>query len=67
MLKFIADFANWDNAAKPKYLKTGQALEIFSRYSGAETADGREVGLSEYLEVFRETAGREALRHRSAA
>ena len=26
MLKFIADFANWDNAAKPKYLKTGQAL-----------------------------------------
>ena len=26
MLKFIADFANWDNAAKPRYLKTGQAL-----------------------------------------
>ena len=26
MLKFIADFADWDNAAKPKYLKTGQAL-----------------------------------------
>ena len=23
MLKFIADFADWDNAAKPKYLKTG--------------------------------------------
>ena len=63
MLKFIADFANWDNAAKPKYLKTGQALEIFSRYSGVETADGREVGLSEYLKVFREAAGREALRH----
>ena len=26
ILKFIADFANWNNAAKPKYLKTGQAL-----------------------------------------
>ena len=26
ILRFIADFANWDNAAKPKYLKTGQAL-----------------------------------------
>ena len=26
MLSSIADFANWDNAAKPKYLKTGQAL-----------------------------------------
>ena len=42
----------------------GPALEIFSRYCRVQTADGREVGLSEYLEVFRETAGREALRHR---
>ena len=41
----------------------GPALEIFSRYSRVETADSREVGLSEYLEVFREAAGREALRH----
>ena len=42
----------------------GPALEIFSRHSRVETADGREVGLSEYLEIFREAAGREALRHR---
>ena len=41
----------------------GPALEIFSRYSRVESADGREVVLSEYLEIFRETAGREALRH----
>ena len=41
----------------------GPALEIFSRYSRVETADGREVVLSEYLEVFRSAAGREALRH----
>ena len=41
----------------------GPALEIFSRYSRVETADSREVGLSEYLKVFREAAGREALRH----
>ena len=41
----------------------GPALEIFSRYSRVETADGREVGLSEYLKEFREAAGREALRH----
>ena len=26
LLKFIADFANWDNAAKPDYLETGRAL-----------------------------------------
>ena len=25
-LKFIADFANWDNAAKPEYLETGRGL-----------------------------------------
>ena len=41
----------------------GPALEIFSRYSRVETADGREVVLSEYLEVFRSAAGREALRY----
>ena len=41
----------------------GPALEIFSRYSRVEAADGREVMLTEYLEVFRETVGREALRH----
>ena len=41
----------------------GPALEIFSRYSRIETAEGREVELSEYLEKFREAAGREALRH----
>ena len=42
----------------------GPALEVFSRYSRVETAAGREIGLSEYLEVFREAAGRESLRHR---
>ena len=26
LLKFIADFANWDNAANPDYLETGRAL-----------------------------------------
>ena len=26
LLKFIADFANWDNSAKPEYLATGRAL-----------------------------------------
>ena len=26
LLKFIADFANWDNAAKPEYLETGRGL-----------------------------------------
>ena len=26
LLRFIADFANWDNAAKPDYLETGRAL-----------------------------------------
>ena len=42
----------------------GPALEIFSRYSRVNAEDGREVGLPEYLEIFREAAGREALRHR---
>ena len=26
LLRFIADFANWDNAANPDYLETGRAL-----------------------------------------
>ena len=26
LLKFIADFANWDNVAKPEYLETGRGL-----------------------------------------
>ena len=26
LLKFIADFANWDNSAKPEYVETGRAL-----------------------------------------
>jgi hypothetical protein len=39
----------------------GPALEIFSRYSKVETAEGREVKLAEYLEKVWETVGREAL------
>jgi len=39
----------------------GPALEIFSRYSGVETADGREVKLAEYLEKVWEVVGRAAL------
>jgi putative DNA methylase len=39
----------------------GPALEIFSRYSRVETADGREVQLPEYLEKVWEVVGREAL------
>lgn len=39
----------------------GPALEIYSRYSRVETADGREVGLPEYLEKVWEVVGREAL------
>jgi len=39
----------------------GPALEIFSRYSRVETADGREVGLGEYLEKVWEVVGRSAL------
>ena len=41
----------------------GPALEIFSRHAKVETAEGREVGLSEYLEKFWEAAGREGLQH----
>jgi hypothetical protein len=39
----------------------GPALEIFSRYAKVETADGREVGLAEYLEKVWEVVGRSAL------
>jgi hypothetical protein len=39
----------------------GPALEIFSRYSKVETADGREVKLGEYLEKVWETVSRMAL------
>ncbi len=39
----------------------GPALEIFSRYSKVETADGREVALAEYLEKVWEVVGRTAL------
>ncbi len=39
----------------------GPALEIFSRYSAVETAEGREVGLPSYLEKVWEVVGRAAL------
>lgn len=39
----------------------GPALEIYSRYSRVETAEGREVDLAEYLERVWEEVGREAL------
>jgi adenine-specific DNA methylase len=39
----------------------GPALEIFSRYRRVETAEGREVGLTEYLEKVWEVVGRTAL------
>lgn len=39
----------------------GPALEIFSKYSKVETAEGREVNLSEYLEKVWEVVGRSAL------
>ena len=39
----------------------GPALEIFSRYPHVETADGRAVGLPEYLEKVWEVVGRTAL------
>jgi hypothetical protein len=41
----------------------GPALEIFSRYTKVETADGREVTLAEYLEKVWEVVGRSALAH----
>jgi hypothetical protein len=39
----------------------GPALEIFSRYGKVETAEGREVGLPEFLEKVWEVVGRTAL------
>jgi adenine-specific DNA methylase len=39
----------------------GPALEIFSRYSKVETAEGQEVTLAEYLEKIWEVVGRTAL------
>jgi len=39
----------------------GPALEIFSRYSRVETADGREIDLAEFLEKVWEVVGRSAL------
>ncbi len=39
----------------------GPALEIYSRYSGVETAEGRVVALPEYLEKVWEVVGRKAL------
>ena len=39
----------------------GPALEIFSRYRAVETAEGRRIGLAEYLERVWEVVGREAL------
>ena len=39
----------------------GPALEIFSRYSRVETAEGREVTLAAYLEKVWEVVGRSAL------
>jgi hypothetical protein len=39
----------------------GPALEIFSRYSKVETAEGREVKLDEYLAKVWEVVGRSAL------
>ena len=40
----------------------GPALEIFSRCRAVETAEGRKVGLTEYLEKVWEVVGRTALR-----
>ena len=40
----------------------GPALEIYSRYSSVETAEGHQVGLPEYLERVWEVVGREALK-----
>ena len=39
----------------------GPALEIFSRHSSVETAEGHEIDLPEYLERVWEVVGREAL------
>ena len=39
----------------------GPALEIYSRYRAVETAEGRAIGLPEYLEKVWEVVGRSAL------
>ncbi|MYE95018.1 MAG: DUF1156 domain-containing protein [Gemmatimonadetes bacterium] len=39
----------------------GPALEVFSRYRAVETAEGRKVGLPEYLERVWQVVGRAAL------
>lgn len=39
----------------------GPGLEVFSRYGRVETAEGREVGLAEFLEKIWEVVGRSAL------
>lgn len=39
----------------------GPALEIYSRYSAVETAEGRAVGLPEFLQKVWEVVGRKAL------
>ena len=39
----------------------GPALEVFSRYRAVETAEGREVGLPQYLERVWQVVGRAAL------
>ena len=39
----------------------GPALEIFSRYTSVESADGREITLAEYLPKIWEVVGRSAL------
>lgn len=41
----------------------GPALEIFSRYSRVETAEGKEIPLAEYLAKVWEVVGRTALEH----
>ena len=39
----------------------GPALEVYSRYSRVETAEGHQISLAEYLERVWEVVGREAL------
>ncbi|PWB47588.1 MAG: DNA methyltransferase [Candidatus Methylomirabilota bacterium] len=61
---------NWMERLQPEGIRgadlvfacIGPALEIFSRYSRVETADGREVKLAEYLEKVWEVVARTALR-----
>ena len=43
------------------FARIGPTLEIFSRCRAVETAEGREVGLAEYLEKVWEVVGRAAL------